>query len=68
MIQNPNDAAEQPMVLPGPGDSIRIVPLYVPEEVTQLKVGAVPPKLTYRGGPLLTSVQEIGRASCRERV
>ncbi len=57
MINEPNDTAEQPMVLAGPGDSIRIVPLYVPEEITQLKVGAVPPKLTYRGGPLLSSVQ-----------
>ena len=47
---------ERPMVLAGPGDSIRIVPLYVPEEVMKLTVGAVPPKLTYRGGPLLTSV------------
>ncbi len=48
---------ERPMVLAGPGDSIRIVPLYVPEEITQLKGGTAPPKLTYRGGPLLTSVQ-----------
>ena len=53
----PNDEAERPMVLAGPGDSIRIVPLYVPEELTQLRVGAVSPKLTYRGGPLLSSVQ-----------
>ena len=51
------NVSEQPMVLAGPGDSIRIVPLYVPEEVTHLIAGAVPPKLTYRGGPLLTSVQ-----------
>ena len=51
------EVAERPMVLAGPGDSIRVVPLYVPDEVTQLAVGAVPPNLTYRGGPLLTSVQ-----------
>ena len=51
------DVAERPMVLAGPGDSIRVVPLFVPDEVTRLAVGAVPPKLTYRGGPLLTSVQ-----------
>lgn len=57
MMKDAKDVVERPMVLAGPGDSIRIVPLYVPEEVTQLKVGAVPPKLTYRGGPLLTSVQ-----------
>jgi hypothetical protein len=49
--------AEPPMVMAGPGDSIRIVPLYVPEDLTQLTVGATPPKLTYRGGPLLTSVR-----------
>lgn len=48
---------ERPMVLAGPGDSIRIVPLYVPEEVMKLTAGTVPPKLTYRGGPLLTSVE-----------
>ena len=57
MIKDAKDVVERPMVLAGPGDSIRIVPLYMPEELTQLKVGAVPPKLTYRGGPLLTSVQ-----------
>ncbi len=57
MIETPKDNAEQPVILAGPGDSIRIVPLYVPEEITQLQAGAVPPKLTYRGGPLLTSVQ-----------
>src|SRR5512142_265358 len=57
MIEEAKGIAEQPMVLAGPGDSIRIVPLYVPEEVTQLRAGAVPPKLTYRGGPLLSSVQ-----------
>src|SRR5512142_803082 len=57
MIEEAKGIAEQPMVLAGPGDSIRIVPLYVPEEVTQLKLGAVAPKLTYRGGPLLASVQ-----------
>ena len=51
------EVAERPMVLPAAGDSIRIVPLYVPEEVTRLDRGAIPPKLTYRGGPLLTSVQ-----------
>lgn len=50
-------AVERPMVLPGPGDSIRIVPLFVPDEVTTLTAGAQPPKLTYRGGPLLPSVE-----------
>lgn len=48
---------EEEHVVPGPGDSIRIVPLYVPEEITRLAAGATPPQLTYRGGPLLTSVQ-----------
>ncbi len=63
MMEDVRDASavkgtvERPMVLAGPGDSIRIVPLYVPEDVTQLKVGAAPPKLTYRGGPLLASVK-----------
>ena len=52
-----SDVKDRPMVLAGPSDSIRIVPLFVPEETTQLLAGATPPKLTYRGGPLLTSVQ-----------
>ncbi len=56
-VNDANATAERPMVLAGPGDSIRIVPLYVPEELTQLRIGAVPPKLTYRGGPLLASVK-----------
>jgi hypothetical protein len=51
------DPLEVPMVFAGPGDSIRVVPLFVPEEVTQLATGALPPKLTYRGGRLLTSAQ-----------
>ena len=51
------DPLERPMVLAGSGDSIRVVPLFIPEEVTQLTTGATPPKLTYRGGRLLTSVQ-----------
>jgi hypothetical protein len=51
------DPLDGPIILAGPGDSIRVVPLFIPEEVTQLKVGAVPPKLTYRSGQLLTSVQ-----------
>ena len=57
MMEASKDTTEQPFVLSGPGDSIRIVPLYVPEEITQLKTGATPPKLSYRGGPMLSSVQ-----------
>lgn len=45
------------MVLAAHADSIRIVPLFVPDEVTKLAAGATAPKLTYRGGPLLTSAQ-----------
>jgi hypothetical protein len=43
-----------------PGDSIRIVPLYVPGDTVALEPGAAaaaPPHLTYRGGPLLTGVK-----------
>jgi hypothetical protein len=48
------------MVLPGPNDAIRIVPLHVPPSVhapAPMVAAAPPPKLTYRGGPLLSAVQ-----------
>jgi hypothetical protein len=43
-------------VLPAPTDHIRIVPLYVPEQIAAAPAGAAP-NLTYRGGPLLGAVQ-----------
>jgi hypothetical protein len=43
-------------VLPASTDHIRIVPLYVPEELAAPPAGPAP-KLTYRGGPLLGAVQ-----------
>jgi hypothetical protein len=42
------------------GDEIRVVPLFVPDEVKAVAHGAPatpPPHLTYRGGPLLSNVQ-----------
>lgn len=50
------------MVLPGERDTIRIVPLHVPEELVapvgeEAKAAATPPQLTYRGGPLLANVE-----------
>jgi hypothetical protein len=47
----------------GDGDAIRIVPLYLPDTPRQpmadavVRAVAVPPKLTYRKGPLLTAVE-----------
>jgi hypothetical protein len=42
-------------ILHAHGDPIRVVPLYLPDE---LKAAAtVPPKLTFRNGPMLTAVQ-----------
>ncbi len=38
-----------------PSDAIRIVPLHIPE--LQAPVRATAPKLVYRGGPLITSVE-----------
>ena len=39
-------------------DPIRIVPLYMPAELLAPLAGAAPaPRLTYRGGPLLTAVK-----------
>jgi hypothetical protein len=43
------------MILPAHGDPIRIVPLHAPD-VVAAPPGAAP-HLTYRGGPLLTSVE-----------
>jgi hypothetical protein len=42
-----------------PGDPVRIVPLHVPDEaIAPIEpAGAIPPQLTYRGGPLLTGVK-----------
>ena len=42
-------------ILAARGDAIRIVPLRLPEEM--LAGPSVPPKLTYRGGPLLANVE-----------
>jgi hypothetical protein len=53
-------AEEFGMVLPGPGDQIRVVPVYHPDDPEQPANEAPalsPPHLTYQGGPLLTSVQ-----------
>jgi hypothetical protein len=44
-------------LLAAESDAIRIVPLYLPAEVTELAVAPAGPQLTYRGGPLLTQVQ-----------
>lgn len=41
-------------ILPAHGDSIRVVPLHQPDNVA---AAASPPQLTYRGGPLLSSVE-----------
>jgi hypothetical protein len=38
-----------------PGEAVRIVPLHKPE--IQVPVRAAAPKLVYRGGPLITSVE-----------
>ena len=42
-------------VLPAPGDLIRIVPLYLPDDLKAAPT--VPPQLTYRNGPILSSVE-----------
>jgi len=42
-------------VLPAHSDSIRIVPLYLPDELKAAP--AVPPQLTFRNGAMLSSVQ-----------
>ena len=55
-IETPRDQ----LVIPAPQDAIRIVPLYVADEVVAAvpEVAAPPPPvLTYRGGALLTAVQ-----------
>jgi hypothetical protein len=47
-------------VLPHRGDPIRIVALWLePELVRPLETPAARPRLTYRGGPLLTSVEVV---------
>ncbi|GAC1638460.1 MAG: hypothetical protein NVS4B8_04320 [Herpetosiphon sp.] len=48
---------QQPLhtILPGPHDSIRVVPLHQPEQM--LAPPASTPLLTYRGGPLLSAVE-----------
>ena len=48
------------VIVPAPHDAIRIVPLHRPELATAealAGLAAAPPKLTYRGGPLLTNVE-----------
>ena len=51
----------RPGITPAHGDPIRIVPLSIPGELLRpagvAAPAAAPPQLTYRGGPLLTSVQ-----------
>jgi hypothetical protein len=50
-------------IVASPHDLIRVVPLFVPEALTKdtaeaaAAVAATPPKLTYRNGPMLSSVQ-----------
>lgn len=47
-------------ILPGHGDLVRVVPLYIPDELVRATPGIAAgpsPHLTYRGGPLLASVQ-----------
>ena len=47
-------------ILPAASDLIRIVPLHAPAELFQAAPGIAvppPPQLTYRGGPLLSSVE-----------
>ena len=51
---------EELSVLVAASDPIRIVPLHAPRELIQPAVGIAappPPLLTYRGGPLLSSVE-----------
>jgi|GEM_PF-3442493 len=43
------------MVLPGRGDAIRVVPLHLPDG--QAAVPPSPPRLSYRGGPLMPEVE-----------
>jgi hypothetical protein len=54
------DLEQQATVIPAPGDSIRVVPLHGIDDLTApigAAAPAVAPQLTYRGGPLLTSVE-----------
>jgi hypothetical protein len=50
-------------IYPAHGDAIRVVPLHLPDTLHQptpevaAAVPAVPPQLTYRGGPLITAVE-----------
>jgi hypothetical protein len=59
----PNDANPAKKIYSAHGDEIRIVPLFVADTVSQPTVEAAaaappsPPHLTYRNGPLLTSVE-----------
>src|ERR1700694_5452966 len=49
-----------PMILPAPNDSIRIVPPPVPDDMRPPALGAraaPTPLLTYRNGPLISSVE-----------
>src|SRR3984893_18325168 len=53
-------SSQNPAALSGPSDAIRIVPVRVDDGVlapAPAAPPAAPPKLTYRAGPLLTSVQ-----------
>lgn len=59
-MANPKDNLGR-SVLMAHGDPIRIVPLSIPEELVTFRPEAIgaaaPPKLTYRNGPLLSSVE-----------
>lgn len=59
-MANPKDDLGR-SVLMAHGDPIRIVPLSIPEELVTFRPEAIgaaaPPKLTYRNGPLLSSVE-----------
>jgi hypothetical protein len=56
-----NKALDDRDILPHHTDSVRVVPLYIPEEVNkpieEAGVATTPPQLTYRNGPLLASVE-----------
>jgi hypothetical protein len=53
-------ATEEIGIFPAASDPIRIVPLHAPKEVFEPAAGVAapaPPHLTYRGGPLLSTVE-----------
>ena len=59
-MTTPSVSTRDELVLPARGDSVRIVPLHVPDDLLSpidKAAPATPAKLTYRGGPLLTNVK-----------